>query len=86
MRVVGGNKEDETSNGDKTEEDHGGSAFFGFISVVPCRDGGEAAYNVWRNGHELRLVVRVVRAHALDDGREEKRDRVQRSVDAFLVD
>jgi len=80
MRVVGRNKEDETSNSDKAEEDHEGSAFLSSISEVPSRNGGDAANNVRRNSHELRLVVRV--SHVLHNGREEKGDRVQRCVDA----
>jgi hypothetical protein len=81
MRVSGRNKEDKTSDGNNAEEDHRGSMFFGLISIVTPHDGGEAANNIWRNAHELRLVVRV--SHIFDDGREEKRDRVQGSVNAF---
>ena len=79
MGFVGGNEEDETSNSDKAEEDHERSTFLGPISEVPCRDSGNAPEDVWRNTHELRLVVRV--SHILHDGREEKGDRVQRCVD-----
>ena len=84
MRIVGGNKENETSDSDNAEEDHEGSALFGSISEVPSGDGGETTEDVWRNTHELRLVVRV--SHILHDGREEKGDRIQRCVDTFSVE
>ena len=83
MRILGRDKQDETDNGHDTEEHHRGSAFLDSISVVSSSDGGETAENVGRDGHKLRLVVRI--SHILDNSREEKRDGIERGEDTLKV-
>ena len=81
MGLLGRNKHDKASNGDNAEENHVGSALLRPISKESTSNSGDTAKDIRRDSHELRLVVRV--SHVLDNGREEKRDRVQRSVDTY---
>jgi hypothetical protein len=80
VRVVGGDLKNNTKHGGEGETDHEDTTSAESISEVATRDAAEASNNVRRNTHQLSLVVGV--AKSLDDGGQEKRETVERGVNA----
>jgi len=79
--VFGRDKHNEACDGDNAEENHIGSALLRLISQNSTSDGSNATKDIGRDSHELRFIVRI--SHVLDDGWEEQRDGIQRSIDTY---
>jgi len=79
-RVAGRQQHGEADNRDGLEAQHEEATLPHLVGDVAGDDGEDAGHDVRRHAHQLRLVAAV--AHALDDGGQEQRDRVERRVDA----
>lgn len=69
-----------SSDRDQLEPHHEEASLFGLVGGVARADGEETGDDVRGNRHQLGTFVGV--AHVLDDGGEEERDGVERSVDS----
>jgi hypothetical protein len=63
--LTGAGEQNEPKDGGELEDKHEYSTLLHLVGCVSGADGEEAGYCVRRNGHELRVFVRV--AHILDD-------------------
>lgn len=80
VRVLGRDQEDQTENGHETEADHENTSSLESVGRPATGESAETGDDVWRNGHQLSGVVRV--SESLDDGGEEERVGIKRSVDS----
>ena len=80
MRVVGSNLENDTEHSGEGETDHEDTTSTQSVGKVSAGDTAEASNDVGRDTHKLSLFVAV--AEGIDDSGQEKRETVERGVNA----